>query len=194
MLIYARLLIAVFLLATSFLHWPFYSLMAVILFSVGLLTDVFDGIIARRLGVSSQKMRRLDSGVDQVFWCFSAIAAFVHCPSFFYENYIKLAVLIGTEIAAYCVSYIKFRKEVATHAIASKIWVLLIFATLAQVMAVCSAPVLFEWCFYVGIITRLEIICILLVLKTWASDVPTVYHAIKLRQGKTIKRHKLFNG
>jgi len=49
-------------------------------------------------------------------------------------------------------------------------------------------------CFYLGIISGVEIMVILLILKVWTNDVPGIYHAILLRQGKTIKRNKLFNG
>lgn len=41
---------------------------------------------------------------------------------------------------------------------------------------------------------KLEIMVVLLILKEWTNDVPGIYHAILLRQGKTIKRNKLFNG
>jgi CDP-diacylglycerol--glycerol-3-phosphate 3-phosphatidyltransferase len=39
----------------------------------GLLTDIFDGIIARKVGVSSEKLRRLDSQTDLVFLAFVRI-------------------------------------------------------------------------------------------------------------------------
>lgn len=39
-----------------------------ILMYSGILTDIFDGIIARKAGVSSEKLRRLDSQTDLVFW------------------------------------------------------------------------------------------------------------------------------
>ncbi len=43
---------------------------------IGLLTDIFDGIIARKVGVSSEKLRRLDSQVDLVFWLSLGFAAY----------------------------------------------------------------------------------------------------------------------
>ena len=192
--IYSRLFIGVFLFSVSFLHWQHFNMLAIVLFTMGLLSDILDGIVARRLGISTQKLRRLDSSVDQIFWCLIAAAAFVQCPDFFYHNYIQLSILLAVEALTYLVSFMKFKKEVATHAISSKIWVLLLFATLVQVMAVCNSSIIFQLCFYVGIITRLEIICILFILKAWANDVPSVYHAIQLRRGKAIKRNKLFNG
>ena len=44
------------------------------------------------------------------------------------------------------------------------------------------------------VIELVIVIAILIVLKEWTNDVPTVYHSYKLRKGLPIKRHKLFNG
>jgi CDP-diacylglycerol--glycerol-3-phosphate 3-phosphatidyltransferase len=61
-------------------------------------------------------------------------------------------------------------------------------------MVHCESVVLFELCLWIGLATRLEILAIVFTLKKWTNDVPTIYHAVKLRQGKEIKRNKLFNG
>jgi len=71
---------------------------------------------------------------------------------------------------------------------------MLLFATLIQLIATSSSTILFNICFVVGLITRLEIIIILLLIRQWTNDVPSVYHAFLLRKGKTITRNKLFNG
>ncbi len=166
----------------------------VVLVITGLLTDVFDGIIARRLQVSTQQLRRLDSSVDQVFWISVLAGTCICCPQFFTEHYVALLIIIGAEALTYAVSFIRFKKEVATHAIASKVWTLTILATIIQVILTCQSSVLFQICFYLGLITRIEILLILCILKTWHNDVPSIYHAVLLRKGKVIKRHKLFNG
>ncbi|HEY4151102.1 MAG TPA: CDP-alcohol phosphatidyltransferase family protein [Chitinophagaceae bacterium] len=194
LLIYSRLAVGLLIIILSLLQVPRYNMVVVILFSIGLLTDIFDGIIARRLGISSQHLRRLDSAIDQVFFVLVALATFIECPSFFYNNAVKLIVLLGAEGLAYLVCFLKFRKEVATHAISSKIWTLVLFATLVQIMTTCHSGLLFEICFYAGIATRLEIIGIILILREWTNDVPSIYHAFLLRKGKPVKRHKLFNG
>jgi len=115
-------------------------------------------------------------------------------PDFFKQNMIRIIIIVVFEAACYALSFVKFKKEVATHAISSKIWTLILFVTLIQVIAAGNSIVLFTICFYLGIITRLEIIIILFLLKRWTNDVPTVYHAVLIRKGKPIKRHKLFNG
>ncbi|RZK20670.1 MAG: CDP-alcohol phosphatidyltransferase family protein [Pedobacter sp.] len=193
-LIYSRLIIGFFIILLSIFHVNNYSVLAITFLSIGLLTDIFDGIIARKLNISSEKLRRLDSSIDQLFFISVAIATYIQCPDFFKNNFIKLAILIGAEVMIYLVSYLKFKKEIATHSIGAKIWTLILFATLIEIMVHCKSAVLFELCLWVGLATRIEIAAIIFTLKKWTNDVPTIYHAIKLRQGKEIKRHKLFNG
>jgi phosphatidylglycerophosphate synthase len=193
-LIYTRLIIGLFILFLSIKHVGNYKFIAILLLSIGLLTDIFDGIIARQLGISSERLRRLDSNIDQIFFISFAIATYIQCPDFFKLNALLLTILLGFEGLTYAVSYLKFRKEIATHSIGAKIWSLFLFATLIQLIYQCQSDILFTYCFWIGIVTRLEIIIILLILKKWTNDVPTFYHALQIRQGKEIKRNKVFNG
>ena len=193
-LIYLRLLLGVVLFALSWWSWPGYGAFAVALMAFGLLSDVFDGIVARHLGVSTTRLRRLDSAVDQLFWCLVAGACLVVWPGFFRQNYLPITVLLGLEAATYALSYLRFRREVATHSLGAKLWTLLLFATLAQVLLSGDSRLLFFGCVGVGILSRVEILSILVVLPRWTNDVPSLYHAIRLRQGKAIRRNQLFNG
>jgi phosphatidylglycerophosphate synthase len=193
-LIYSRLIIGLTTILLSFKHIDNYKLIAVLLLTIGLLTDIFDGIIARRLNVSTQILRRLDSTIDQIFFISIAAATYIQCPDFFIFNLSMLTILFGFECFCYVICFLKFRKEIATHTIGAKIWTLLLFATLVQIILQCQSIILFNICFWVGLITRLEIIGIILTLKKWTNDVPTIFHSLKLRQGKEIKRHKMFNG
>ena len=193
-LMYLRLILGILLLPLSIFHIQYYMPVAICIIAMGLLSDILDGIIARRLGISSSRLRRLDSSIDQVFWCMVAISTFVQWPPFFYRHAIELIILVSAEAATYITSYIKFRKEVATHALSSKVWTLLLFATLVEIIVTGNSGLLFQLCFYIGVITRFEIIAILLLLRSWINDVPSVFHAVKLRQGRIIKRSKWFNG
>lgn len=193
-LIYSRLVLGLILVVLSWFRADNYKVLAILILTTGLLTDIFDGIIARKLKVSTQNLRRLDSSVDQVFFISVAIATYIQCPGFFNENALKLAILVGFEGLTYLVSLIKFRKEIATHTIGAKIWTLILFATFVQVISECQSVILFNLCFCVGLLTRFEIILIILTLKKWTNDVPSFYHSILLRKGIEIRRHKLFNG
>lgn len=192
-LIFFRLIIGFVIISLSLIKVENYQIIAAVLLSIGLLTDIFDGIIARYLDVSTQKLRRLDSAVDQIFFISVGVATYIQCPVFFETNVYKISILAGAEALIYVVSFLKFRKEVATHSIGAKIWALLLFGTLVQVILECRSVVLFNLCFWIGLLTRAEIIAILLLLKTWTNDVPSVFHSIQLRKGKTIKKSKIFN-
>jgi CDP-diacylglycerol--glycerol-3-phosphate 3-phosphatidyltransferase len=194
LLICSRLLFGLLLLLLSRMQLTYYPTLAFCLLTAGLLSDIFDGIIARRLGVSTPLLRRLDSTVDQVFFICVAIATYFQCPDFFRNHALSLGILLGTEALCYVISFLKFRKEVATHSIAAKIWTLFLFATLIQIISQCDSGWLYQVCFWTGMLSRIEIIAILLTLKSWTNDVPSLYHAWQLQKGKAIKRHKLFNG
>lgn len=193
-LIFSRPVLGAVLLVCSAFHVTHYPVIAVTLFSIGLLTDIFDGIIARHLRMSTEKLRRLDSTADQVFFVLVAAATLINSTEFFYDHRVELIVLVSTEALAYLICFLKFKKEIATHSISSKIWTLILFATIIQLTVTRHSGILFPICFYTGMATRLEIIAIILVLRKWTNDVPGLYAAILLRQGKPVKRHKLFNG
>ena len=119
-LIYSRLVIGILIVLFSLLHINYYNFIAISRFSIGLLTDIFDGIIARHLNISTQHLRRLDSTIDQMFFVLVAIATFIQSPHFFYSNSTELLILLSFEAATYIICFIKFRKEIATHTISSK--------------------------------------------------------------------------
>lgn len=193
LLIWSRLVMAGGILMLCFTDIHLRNTLIVVLISLGLLSDIFDGIIARKLGLSTERLRRLDSSIDQVFWITVIVSAIKMAPSFFAARIMEVALVVLAELAAYGISYFRFGKEVATHAIASKIWTLILFATMVELILTGSS-FLFLTCIITGIASRLEIIAILLLLRQWTNDVPSVYHAIRIRQGKPIKRNKLFNG
>jgi phosphatidylglycerophosphate synthase len=193
-LILSRIVFGIAILLLAFYPMPHFRAIIITLIAIGLMTDIFDGIVARKLQISTVNLRRMDSNVDMFFWLCIVAACYVISPAFFQQNWIMLTILIGMEAASYIFSYIKFKKEIATHAIGSKLWALVLFATLIQLVATGSSVVLFNICFYLGVLTRLEIILMLIVIKKWTNDIPTLYHAFRIRNNKPIKRHKLFNG
>jgi phosphatidylglycerophosphate synthase len=194
LLIFGRLIIGFFILYASLVAINNYAIIVTILISLGLLSDIFDGIIARKLNVSTEKLRRLDSTIDQVFYLCIVLASYINCPAFFKDQKIEIAIILAVEALAYLVCFLKFKKEIAYHSLGAKIWSLFLFALLIQITFTCSSNIIFQLVFWIGIITRLEIIAITLVLKKWTNYIPSVYHAFLLRKGKTIKRNKLFNG
>jgi CDP-diacylglycerol--glycerol-3-phosphate 3-phosphatidyltransferase len=194
LLILLRLIIGFIILSFPFTGLSGERALLICLLLTGVLTDIFDGIIARRLGVSGELLRRMDSLADQVFWICVLVTVFFLHP-YFFKSHKFLFLSIGLlELSTYLISYLKFKKEVSTHAILSKIWTLSILAVFIELIGTGYSGRIFILCYCLGVISRVEIMLILLVLKEWTTDVPSLYHAIKLRKGEPIRRNKLFNG
>ena len=81
-LIYSRLVLGLVLVLLAWAGVAHFAALAVGLITVGLLTDIFDGIIARQLGVSTERLRRLDSTVDQFFSAAVVGATYLACLGF----------------------------------------------------------------------------------------------------------------
>lgn len=193
-LIYSRLYIGFITIGIAFFQPPMYQYIIISLLTIGLFTDIFDGILARRFKVSTEKLRRLDSTIDQIFWISALIASVIMCFDFWKENFVKLIIVLSLEAIGYVVSFIRFKKEIATHALIAKFWAITVLAALVDIILHCSSPILFNICVITGIVARIEIIAIMLTIKEWTNDIPTIYHAYKLRKGQKIKRFKIFNG
>lgn len=155
---------------------------------IGLLTDIFDGIIARKVGVSSEKLRRLDSQVDFVFWLSLGFAAYFINTELIKSQWKNIALIFIMEALCYIISFIKFKKETCTHAFLSKMWGLSLLIAFTYLIGFQHSG----WAFYLtivlGFISHLDVILIILILPKWQYDVPSFYHAWKIRKG--IKREK----
>jgi CDP-diacylglycerol--glycerol-3-phosphate 3-phosphatidyltransferase len=183
-LIYSRLVAGPLLFLLSIIHLPNYKSVAVGLVAFGFLSDILDGIIARYLQIPPERLAKLDSTADEVFWLSVTAATYVQCKSFFVNNSTQLIILLGIECMTYVICFAKFRKGVAVHSISSKVWTLSIFATLTQVILAGDSSLIFRVCFYIGMIRCVEVIGIILILKTWTNDVRSLYHAISIRKGE----------
>lgn len=159
----------------------------------GLLTDIFDGIIARKVGVSSEKLRRLDSQTDLVFWLSIGFAVYWMNPEIIKDHWKSISLIFGMEALCYIVSFWKFGKETCTHAWLSKLWGLSLLLAFTFLIGFSTANWAFYLCLILGFISHIDVILIILILPKWQFDVPSSYHAWKISQGKSIKKSVLMN-
>jgi len=174
-LIYSRIVIAIAIGTAVMMDFPHLPAWIVTLMTVGLLTDILDGIIARRAGVATEKLRVWDSNVDQFFWIVVIGCVFYLNRPFIQANYLPVLTIVFLEATAYLVSYLKFKRTVATHTYLAKCWTLTLLAFLADLTLHSQSNILFKICALLGIISRLEIIFLLIRLKEWRVDVPSIW-------------------
>lgn len=145
-----------------------------------LLSDYFDGVIARRLGVATPTLRRMDSIADSVFYV-SALAAVWHLHPDLLRSYVpELVFLLIVEAARYAFDYRKFGKEASYHMWSSKLWGVTLFWAFFVLLVQNHAGWPVSLAIFLGIAADLEGLAISATLKTWRTDVPTIFHAIRL--------------
>ncbi|CAD7810898.1 hypothetical protein CHRY9390_02258 [Chryseobacterium aquaeductus] len=167
--------------------------MILTLMFLGLLTDIFDGIIARKVGVSSERLRRLDSQVDLVFWLSLGFAAYFINPELIKEHGPSITTIFILEALCYIISFIKFKKETCTHAWFSKMWGLSLMIAFTYLIGFQKTGWAFDLTIILGVISHIDVILIILILPKWQYDVPSCYHAWNIRKGKQRKKSTLFN-
>ena len=193
-LIVFRFLLAPIMLCLGYFYKTTYRELIVVLLIAGLLSDILDGIIARKKNTSTATLRRLDSQTDMIFWLSAGFTAWFIWPDVIRANNFVIYILLGMEALCYLVSFLKFGKETCSHAYLSKFWGLTLLAAFIDLILKGHAGFLFYFCLAAGIISHLDRILITLILPKWQHDVPSTYHAWLIRKGKMFKRFSLFNG
>ena len=161
--------------------------------AVGLVSDILDGIVARSAGTVTPGLRRADSQVDMLFWVAAVAAAGLLHPGAVPAILAPVLVLLAGEVVCYAVGYVRFGRESATHALLSKMWGLALFAGLSEFILTGADGPLFWSMVVIGLVSQADVIAIQLLLPVWTHDVPSAWHAYRLRRGRPIRRHRLFN-
>jgi phosphatidylglycerophosphate synthase len=148
------------------------------------LSDVFDGIIARRLGIATPGLRRLDSIADSLFYVGALFAAWHLQPQALLEHRTALIALALLEIARYVFDLWKFGREASYHMWSSKLWGLALFAGFFSLLALGQSGWLVGTAVWTGVFADLEGLAISVVLTRWTHDVPSLMHAFRLQKAE----------
>lgn len=151
-----------------------------------LLSDIFDGKIARRLGIATPNLRRLDSIADSIFYVAATYCVWVLHPDIITGNALPLVLLLFMEIARYVLDLVKFGKEASYHMWSSKLWGLFLFCGFFAALVFSEAGYPVALAIYWGLIADMEGLLISLVLPIWKNDVPTFLHAVRMRKALSV--------
>ncbi len=94
----------------------------------GTLSDIFDGVLARRLGVATPALRRFDSITDVIYYLFILGAAGSLCRPIIAHYWLLIALMLLSEVAVVLTCYVKFRAYPATHSYLAKFYGLCLLA------------------------------------------------------------------
>ena len=144
--------------------------------------DIFDGIVARRLGVATSLLRRMDSVMDTVFYLAVLYCAWTwHTQALLQRKWLILG-LLAMEAVRYAIDYLKFRREAAYHMWSSKAWGLVLGASVIALLGFGRAGSLLTAALILGMLCDCEGIAISCLLRESVEDVPHIFHAMELRR------------
>jgi phosphatidylglycerophosphate synthase len=152
-----------------------------VLLVVGFLSDVFDGVVARRTGTATPILRRLDSMVDTVFYLGIAVAAWMLHRAEIRPLLPLILLVIATELGTNALCWLRFRREASYHAWSARMFGLALFAALLMLFAA-GSPALILPAFVVGLLSHIENAAITHVLPEWRYDVRSLFIACQIRQ------------
>lgn len=180
LLIVFRILCCPLILVAAHLRWPGPLLASIVL--LALLSDIYDGILARRWGCETSALRVTDSIADTIFYLGVVGALWLTDPQILLGNGRLLAILFSLEAFRYFFDLCKFRRTASYHSYLAKIWGLVIAVAVITVSAFDSLRALIWLALLLGILVNLEGLAMSLVLPRWQNDVKTITAAFRLRR------------
>ena len=147
-----------------------------------LLSDIYDGILARRWGGETPVLRLSDSMADTIFYLGVVVALWLREPLVLLGNWKLFLALLSLEGARYVFDLWKFGKTASYHSYLAKAWGLLIAVAVVGVFSFNRL----QWMIWValafGIVVNLEGLAMSLMLPRWRNDVKTLGRAWELRK------------
>jgi phosphatidylglycerophosphate synthase len=149
---------------------------------LALLSDIFDGVLARRWHLDTETLRRWDTRADTFFYICVLLVAVLHYPAAFERRWILLAGLGVAEAAQHLFAAIKYGRHASYHSALSKVWGLMMATAMCALLGFGLDNWFLDLTLAWGILCNLQGLAMSLMLPTWHRDVLTLFHAAKIRR------------
>jgi CDP-diacylglycerol---glycerol-3-phosphate 3-phosphatidyltransferase len=146
---------------------------------VGTLSDIFDGILARRFGVATPALRRYDSITDVIYYLFILTALWCLCHGVVVQSLWAIILILFTEACVIIICLVKFGKLPATHSWLAKFYGLCLLFCLIALLAFNTNKWTVIGLAIVALVTNFEIMAMHLVSPVPPVDVCSIF---KLRK------------
>lgn len=148
---------------------------------LAILSDIFDGILARRWQVSTPRLRQTDSWADIWLFCCLALCTWLVYPQVIMAFRIPLLIAIAAQFTLFIINLIKFQKFPSFHTYTAKAWGLMLLVATIALFGFGYANTL--WLAIAACwLNTVEEIAMTLILPEWQCDILSIFHALKLRR------------
>jgi CDP-diacylglycerol--glycerol-3-phosphate 3-phosphatidyltransferase len=180
LLVALRVLLGPTLIAMTIRNAP--GVWLLVLLIAALLSDILDGIVARRLGVATERLRVADSWADGWFYLWVCAAVWFKAPEIIRAFRVPIIVLLSMDLFGYAVDLVKYRRITSLHAYSAKAWGIALFIATVALLVYHTGGVFLWMAIVLGYVCNLEGLAIKILLPTWQTDVHSVFHALKMRR------------
>ena len=149
-----------------------------------LLSDVYDGVLARRWHVDTENLRRWDTRADTLFYLCVFAVAIQRYPEAFQNRWLMIAALITAEVIQHVFAAVKYGRHASYHSIMSKIWGLMMAGAMTALLGFGANNWFMNLTIIWGVCCNVQGLLMTLLLPTWHRDVPTLVHAWRLHAGE----------
>ena len=151
-------------------------------FAIAFLSDIFDGVIARRLGVSTASLRRADSWADVCLYLCVSAAAWLLYPDEIKACWLPLSLVVALQGVWWVVNLAKYGQPASYHTYSAKLWGMMLCVATIALFGFNYGGITLILVGVVGIVHTVEEIAMTLILPRWTHDVLSIVHALQLRQ------------
>lgn len=151
-----------------------------VLFALGLVSDVLDGALARRLGQETELGARLDQWGDFALWAALPLGAWWQWPELLWRERAYLATALACMLLPTAIAYARYRAVPGYHTWSVKVGAIAMAASVPLLLLFDVAwP--FRGAALFQIVCAIDELGITLLLDECRHDVPSVFHAARLR-------------
>jgi phosphatidylglycerophosphate synthase len=156
----------------------------------GFVSDIYDGILARRWGTETAKLRVADTTVDTVFYLgVLAAVIFRHGTELRARLWLVVAV-VGLEAIRFVFDFLKYGRGASYHAYSAKAWGILLAAAALAALCFNGAYWLMTVALVWGIGNELEGFAMSMMLPDWSYNVKSLWRAAELRKQQLAEKRE----
>ena len=160
-------------------QWSGLALAGIVL--AALLSDIFDGVLARRWKTDTAALRLADSLADTAFYVCVAAAIAFDMPTVWHACRTGVLVVLGCEAFRFAFDFVKFGKPASYHSYLAKTWGLVLATAVIVTFATQQISMWMSAAVFLGILSNAETLAMSLVLPVWRRDVKTLALAWRIR-------------
>ena len=150
------------------------------------ISDIYDGVIARKLDIASGRLRSYDSRTDLIFYATAAITVWIVHPEEIRRLAPLLIVLLVFELVRPAFDIFKYGKQSSYHSYSAKTFGVSLVLGLILLMGFGIGGIFLTVAVILGIIADIEGLAMSFMLPAWTHDVKSVFHAWRIRTGSAL--------